>query len=116
MKLLNINDKMTTFKLYLYVYITFLIVLFIYYFLTKFEKVVTIKKKFNYGIYKFNNNFVSDEKGDVYMVVNSYIAFYFRGVEDFSKMEIGKKYKITGYGYRIGFLDMYPMLTSVKLM
>ena len=33
--------------------------------------------------------------------------------EDWNRLEEGKTYKIKGYGFRMGFLDMYPTISSI---
>ena len=115
----SIDSKTTTssnFLLYVYVNIIILIVAIIYLLVSKFEKTITVSKKINYGMPKTNRNFISDESGSVYSISNSIIAWYFSGVEDFAKVEVNKTYKISGYGYRIGLLNMYPNITKIKLV
>ena len=38
----------------------------------------------------------------------------FNGAEDYNKLEKGKSYNISGYGYRLGMLDMYPKIYKIN--
>ena len=81
---------------------------------TTFEKTITIKKKYtrargNQG----DSYFIVDDTNTIYQVNNLFYTFDFNRAEDWNNLEEGKNYKIKGYGFRIGFLDMYPTISSI---
>jgi hypothetical protein len=49
-------------------------------------------------------------------VDDSLILFHWTSAEVFNKIDIGKTYKIEGYGKRIPFLGFFPVIISAKLM
>lgn len=101
----------------------FILINYIYYFATKFSKIITVKNKYTYnnkqsysrnkGITKFS---ISDTNDVVYTVDDSLLLFHWTSAEVFNKIDIGKTYKIEGYGKRIPFLGFFPVIISAKLM
>ena len=100
--------------IYFVVFFSGFFVTLIYFLMSRFEKTITVSTKFNFGMRKSNQNFISDTNENIYRVSNSLFGWYFESVEDYARIKEGVKYKITGYGYRVGFLNMYPRITSVK--
>lgn len=88
---------------------------FIYPLATTFEKTITIKKKYtrNRGR-KGDSYFVVDNNNTIYQVNNLLYNLDFNRAEDWNLLEEGKTYKIKSYGFRMGFLDMYPTISSIK--
>ena len=101
-------------KVYFYLLI-FIVVLFIInliktpilYHFTKFEKIITIKDKYTRYRKRSSNYNLVDTDGNVYKVGNLWFKFDFNRGNDYAKVDIGKKYKVKGYGYRAGILDSY---------
>ena len=94
--------------------ITLIITSILYPLLTTFEKTITIKKKYtrtrgNSG----DSYFVVDETNTIYQVNNLFYTFDFNRAEDWNNLEEGQTYKIKGYGFRVGVLDMYPTVSSI---
>jgi hypothetical protein len=81
---------------------------------TNFDKTITIKKKYTRTRGRYGDSyFVVDETNTIYQVNNLFYNFDFNRAEDWNNLEEGKTYKIKGYGFRIGFLDMYPTVSSI---
>jgi hypothetical protein len=95
-----------------------LILELIYIYCTGFKKTVTITEKQEFasgqGRNLSMNNTVADSEGNVYAVRNSILALYFTAPENYLKLEKGKTYTISGYGWRVPILGMYPNITDVK--
>tara|TARA_Y100000389_G_C17346530_1_gene456137 strand:+ start:187 stop:582 length:396 start_codon:yes stop_codon:yes gene_type:complete len=94
--------------------IPMIIQFFIYPLITVFEKTIIIKKKYtrtrgSYG----DSYFIVDNSNTIYQVNNLLYKFDFNRAEDWNSLEDGETYKIKGYGFRVGFLDMYPTITSI---
>jgi len=89
-----------------------LLVTAIYVFMTPFEKIVTIKEKSEYASGKKLFNTVSDDKGTVYVVSNSWPILHFTSAEVLHKMEEGKTYRIRGNGLRVPIFGIYPNIVS----
>lgn len=109
-----------TYMVYIYslVFIFILILInYIYYFATKFSKIITIENKYTYAKNRSTRaQTVSDTNDVVYTVDDSLILFHWTSAEVFNKIDIGKTYKIEGYGKRIPFLGFFPVIISAKLM
>jgi len=103
--------------IYFFVFIFILILInYIYYFATKFSKIITIENKYTYAKKSTRAQTVSDTNDVVYTVDDSLILFHWTSAEVFNKIDIGKTYKIEGYGKRIPFLGLFPVIISAKLM
>ena len=92
-----------------FIYLSVILMLFnvgIYYY-TQFEKTIIVKDKYlRYRKGGSSYHIVADN-GDIYQIVNLWFKGDFDRAEDYTKLEIGKTYKVKGYGYRFGMLDSY---------
>ena len=100
------------FKFYIYVSIIYATMFYLYFFMTKFNKVITVKEEFMIGINKKILNIITDTDGTLYLVDNKFMLLNFDAAETLSMIQKGKSYRISGYGVRIPFLDMYENITS----
>jgi hypothetical protein len=55
-----------------------------------------------------------DTSGNVYTVQNMYLVGNFNAANDFSMLEVGKKYHVSGYGIGIPFLQIFPNINEVS--
>tara|TARA_B100002052_G_scaffold296048_1_gene323707 strand:+ start:5772 stop:6119 length:348 start_codon:yes stop_codon:yes gene_type:complete len=102
--------------LVLYIIIISFILLYdiIFYYFTKFEKIVTVKSKYlsrNEG--KRDRYMMSDVENNIYHVQNRPLSWEFNEAENWNSIIIGKTYKISGYKKRIRLLDMYPIIIEI---
>ena len=104
---------------YIYLFILIIIVIIpaiiniVLYYITHFEKTITIKDKYTrYRRYGSNYNIV-DENNTIYQVGNVWFKMNFDRAEDYNKLEKGKKYKVKGYGIRLPMLDTYKKIYYV---
>jgi len=88
----------------------------IYSYVTKFEKIITVKEVNNLYIYKSNGNFISDTENKLYKISNSVFYLFFTSTELYDKIDANKRYKITGFGLRIPILGLYPQIINVELI
>jgi hypothetical protein len=103
--------------MYLSVFIVYAIIFYIYYFMTKFERTITVKSEFLKGDTLDNrrlNNYVSDINNKVYKLQNHYLLWHFITTNNISKLEKGNTVKIKGYGIRVGFLGLYPNILYIE--
>lgn len=98
----------------IYIIIFLIIIFYVYYALTRFEKVITVKSEFTHTAYKYGNTFVTDKNDNVYKIHNNALLLSFNAIEMLSVLENNKTFKITGYGVRVPWLGLYPIITSVK--
>ena len=87
----------------------------IYYQFTKFTKTITIKSKYNAmksGRYGGTKYMIEDTDLNLYKVVNVSWKLDFNEAEDWNRMEVGKTYKVNGYGKRMSFVGKYPSIYS----
>jgi hypothetical protein len=109
---LNLNY----FKFYIYIAIIYAITFYFYFFFTKFQRVIIIKEDFIVGINKQILNLISDTNNNLYVIDNKFLLLNFDAAETLSKLEKGKSYRVTGYGIRIPFFDMYQNITTCTLV
>ena len=86
---------------------------FIYVYSTPFSRTITIKQKNDYSRGRTISNTVADATGEVYEVANSYPVLHFTASENWSTLEVGKTYKVTGNGIRIPILSLYPNIVTI---
>ena len=103
------------------VYAVIILVLFVllvdvmYYQFTKFTKTITIKNKYNSmkgGRYSGTDYMIEDTDLNLYKVINVVWKLDFNQTEDWNRMEVGKTYKVNGYGKRMSFVGKYPSIYS----
>jgi len=85
----------------------------IYVYSTPFSRTITIKQKNDYSRGRTISNTVADVTGEVYEVANSYPVLHFTASENWSALEAGKTYKVTGNGIRIPILSLYPNIVTL---
>ena len=100
--------------LYVIFLAAFLIFNFLYSYATYYSKSITVKQKNEYSSGRYIRNTFVDEDGNVYEATNSLPYLHFTGAEVWNKIEVNKKYAVTGYGLRIAFLGFYPNVISLK--
>lgn len=115
----SIWDFMSSNYMPIYIFIIFIVItlLFniIYYNFTKFTKTITIKSKYTSmktGKYGGTIYMIEDSDTNLYKVINVNWKFEFDEAEDWNRLEVGKTYKVNGYGKRISFLGLYPGIYS----
>jgi hypothetical protein len=79
-----------------------------------FSTTITVKGKTNYGAGRYMKNIVMDTTGKIYTVDNMYLVGHFDAVRQFSALEPGKTYHVSGYGISIPFLQMFPNITQIS--
>ena len=103
------------------VYVTIILIVFgllfniIYYQFTKFTKTITIKSKYNAmksGRHGGTKYMIEDTDLNLYTVVNVSWKLDFNKAEDWNRMEVGKTYKVNGYGTRMAVAGKYPNIYS----
>ena len=92
----------------------FLFLSFLYSRITYFEKEITVKEINNTFYGKYGSNIIVDTDDNIYSVSNTIYYLHFQAVELYAKIDSGKKYKIRGYGKRIPFLGMMPIIIDAK--
>lgn len=102
------------YKYYLFTLILYLIIYYVYYISTKFQKTITIKDNRIMNINKQVYNFVIDTNDDVYVIDNRYALLHFDAVNVMTNIENNKTYLVSGYGVRIPFLELYPNILKIK--
>jgi len=96
--------------------IIIIIIFMLYSYLTKFEKIITVKEVNNLYIYKSSGNFISDINNNLYKISNNVFYLFFTSTELYDKIDPNKTYKIIGFGKRIPILGLYPQIINVELI
>jgi hypothetical protein len=108
--IVSMNYEYRYYAISIFVYI---FIFYFYYFNTKFTKEITVNKQYIEGHSKFLLNVISDTDNNVYTVDNKFLLLKFNSTENIAKLQSKKKYTIKGYGVRIPFLDLYPIILDV---
>ena len=95
---------------FIIIFILSIIFKIIYDFSTPFTKTITVKEKYlrNAGRRRKDVYMIVDTDNNIYQLTDVWYRGEFNMANDYIGLEVGKKYKITGYGKRIHFLSWYP--------
>lgn len=117
MKLYNLNN---THYYGLIILLTLILIHVIYVYSTRFERIITIKEKQTFSSEgnitsksSMIKNTVSDENGNIYQISSSLPLLHFTSAEILLNIEKNKKYKISGYGWRIPILGIFPNIVAI---
>jgi hypothetical protein len=102
------------YKFYIYASIIYICMFYIYFFSTKFKRIITIKDDFIIGINKEIYNIIHDTNNNIYIIDNRYMLLHFNAAEILSNIEKNRKFQITGYGIRIPFLNLYENIIELN--
>lgn len=75
---------------------------------TRFSKVITIKDKYIKRNSKRGEFFIVDSENNSYKLKDYVYALDFNATDDYNMIEIGNKYTVFGYGFRIRFFSQFP--------
>ena len=90
-----------------------IIVNIVLYYITHFEKTITIKDKYTRYRGNGSNYNIVDTDNNIYQAGNVWFKLDFNRAEEYNKLEKGKKYTVKGYGIRIPMIDMYQNIYQV---
>ena len=105
------KDQFVKYIAYFFLFITILNIAI--YFLTHFNKKITVKNKYIRYRRKGSAYHIVDTNGDIYQVGNVWFKGDFNRAEDYNEIELGKTYNVKGYGFRLGILDMYKTIYRI---
>jgi hypothetical protein len=101
-------------RIYVTSLLLYILFFYIYFFITKFEKTVTISDEFLQANAKSLTNMVADTKGTTYALRDVLLLWSFNTSDNIVRIAPGETYLIKGYGVRIPFLSLHPTITSVS--
>lgn len=115
------NIKFAFVKFFFIIIIIPLLIKYFYYKFTKFNIIITIKNKFK----KFNSPdsdfddllIIEDSFENFYNVTNLFFKLDFNKEDDFKSLEIGKTYKLKGYGINNTFFpykNIYEIVEEIN--
>jgi len=114
MKISRWFPKLDFFTLIIGAFVVYIVAMLIVTLLNHFSRTITIKEKSNYGMGRYMHNIVMDTTGRVYTVAPMYLVGDFDAISKYASLEIGKTYRVSGYGISVPFLQMYPNITQVS--
>ena len=86
----------------------------ILYFVSSFEKDIVVKEKYIRYRRRSSNYHIVAEDGTIYQIKNVWFKGDFNRADDYVKLEVGKKYHVKGFGYRVPMLDMYQGIYEIN--
>ena len=116
-RLLDIYYK-NNINLYIIIIVLITILQLIYILTTKFTKKITVEKVYNNFVggsrYGGDAFMVHTTDGTIYQVTNSLWYWQWYSQEQWDKLKAGNTYLVEGYGFRVGFLNMFPKIINIK--
>jgi len=89
----------------------------IFHYSTSFEKDITVKEKYTSQIYgKYGSTpiyFIVASDDTTYQIVSMWWKLDFNIIDDYAKLNVGKTYRVKGYGKRIPFIGMVQNIYDV---
>tara|TARA_Y100000748_G_scaffold303393_1_gene308346 strand:+ start:10828 stop:11190 length:363 start_codon:yes stop_codon:yes gene_type:complete len=80
----------------------------------RFEKEIVVKDKYIKNSGRSSSKIVVDENNNAYVFEDAILLGDMNSLDDYNKIEKGKKYKISGSGIRITYLSLFPVIYEVK--
>jgi hypothetical protein len=123
MALISPNSFLSFIEKYRYYFIiaflvTIIVIAFlvpvITYYMTQFEKVITIKDKYTRYRRRGSNYNIVDANGHIYQVDNLWFKGDFNRSNDYVALAVGGTYRVKGYGYRFGMMDSYQKIYAFE--
>ena len=86
--------------IFLIVVILPIIIKYLYYICTRFERIIILKEKFKNDKSFFDNGLllVKDDKEKIFNVTNLFFKYDFNKEQDYKKLKMGRKFLVKGYG------------------
>jgi cytochrome b subunit of formate dehydrogenase len=81
-----------------------------------FEREITIAKKYTAigGVrYAYTQYMIVTTDGSIYQVSNVWWRADFNNEEDWNTLDIGKTYRVKGWGYRVPLFGLYPNIYEI---
>ena len=82
---------------------------------TEFEKEITIKEKYITTNKNSVHYHIISSDDNIYNVVDLWWKGEFNSGDDYAQLNVGKTYRVKGYGLRVPFLSMNYKIYSVEL-
>mgnify|MGYP006086683225 CR=1 FL=1 len=101
-------------NLYLAAFVIYIISFYLYFFITKFERTITVSEELLIGINKNILNIVVDEANNTYQLKDVLLLWSFNTDTNMVNLRPGETYRVKGYGVRMGFLGLYPTIISTS--
>lgn len=120
LSLIKVVDPIISYKykhpiiFYVALFAVIILVNVIYVYSTRFERTITVKEKHEYATGKYMRNTILDENSNAYQVSSSIPLLHFTDAETWLHLEKNNKYTISGYGWRVPILGMYPNIVTIK--
>ena len=80
---------------------------------TEFEKEITIKEKYITTNKNTIYYYIISSDDNIYNVVDVWWKGEFNSGDDYAQLNVGKTYRVKGYGIRFPFLSMYYKIYSM---
>lgn len=84
----------------------------VYVYATPFSKTITVANHSSISSRRIIIPTISDDAGNVYTVSNQLLLLHFNAAQVALMLENGSHFKVSGYGYNIPALGIYPNITS----
>ena len=104
--------------IYVILLLLFLLASFTWFFIRqlfmKFEKEIVVKDKFIKNSGRSSDKIIVDEENNAYILDDAILLGDMNSLDDYNKIEKGKKYKVSGSGVRNTYLSLFPIIYKVE--
>ena len=82
---------------------------------TEFEKEITIKEKYVVNDRSNFKYYIISTDNKIYNIVDVWWKGQFNNADDYAQLNVGKTYRVKGYGIRVPFLSIHYKIYSVVM-
>jgi len=87
----------------------------LYYYFTRFNKTITVKKVYDYAKGRYGRGLMfEDTDSNIYKVSDLWFKGEYDSMEDWNKLSVGSSFQIEGYGKRIPIFSRYPSVYKIN--
>lgn len=105
-------------EIYLVFFMIFIVGSFAWFFVRQlfmqFEKEIIVKDKYIKNSGRSSNKIIVDEENNTYILEDAILLGDMNSLDDYNKIEKGKRYKISGSGLRNRFFSLFPVVYKVE--
>ena len=104
-------------KVYGVLGVSLVLIFYTYYIFTKFKNesiVIDNADMLKAHMKGYSSNLISDSRGNLYKIASNPLLLHFKSAEILNTVKPGGKFFVSGYGKRIAFLGLYPIITKIR--
>ena len=95
------------------IFIPFVIIYIFYVLFSRFQKTITIKNKYTTSTGSKIIYTISDSNNNIYTIENVWFYGNFNKAQTYNSINLNSNYNVSGYGYTMNPISLYPSIYEI---